>query len=387
MATKRLRSSGNWEFIVRRKGVLPKPATFTFANEAEGDAYCLRLESLLDRGIVPDDLLEQKPHLATIADAIRGYLIAIDVSAADRPVLGVLLDRVGGVTLAAVDYAWVESWVRSMKQTQQLAPSSIRHYVGALARCLDWVTRSAGSVFIANPLRQLPRRYANYTPSDAAVLRGDDHKAVIPSDISRDRRLDPGEEAAIRAMLAGATPEGRERPLALKWQGALECLFDLALETAMRLREIYTLELSQIDLEKRTIFLDKTKNGDKRQVPLSSVALAVLARYREQVEAGTRGMAGFSLSRGRLFPWLTNTDAAGLRRITSLLSAQFSRVFEVSGCADLKFHDLRHEATSRLFERTPMSDLQIAKVTGHRDPRMLARYANLRGSDLADLMW
>ncbi len=46
-----------------------------------------------------------------------------------------------------------------------------------------------------------------------------------------------------------------------------------------------------------------------------------------------------------------------------------------------------HEATSRFFERTKLSDLQIAKITGHKDPRMLSRYANLRGSDLANQLW
>ncbi|MDN0073992.1 hypothetical protein QU481_03695 [Crenobacter sp. SG2303] len=40
MATKRQRPSGSWEFIVRRKGLLPKPSYLTFETEAEGDAYC-----------------------------------------------------------------------------------------------------------------------------------------------------------------------------------------------------------------------------------------------------------------------------------------------------------------------------------------------------------
>ncbi|WP_343244768.1 tyrosine-type recombinase/integrase [Stenotrophomonas maltophilia] len=62
-------------------------------------------------------------------------------------------------------------------------------------------------------------------------------------------------------------------------------------------------------------------------------------------------------------------------------------MFVAGGCADLGFHDLRHEATSRLYERTSLTDIQIAKITGHRDPRQLKRYANLRASDLADQLW
>ena len=62
-------------------------------------------------------------------------------------------------------------------------------------------------------------------------------------------------------------------------------------------------------------------------------------------------------------------------------------VARLAKCDDLHFHDLRHEATSRLFERTTMSDLKIAKITGHKDMKSLQRYSNLRASTLADEMW
>ena len=88
-------------------------------------------------------------------------------------------------------------------------------------------------------------------------------------------------------MLAGEKPEGRERAFELRWQGALECVFELALESAMRLREMYTLSKDQVALSQRTIFLDKTKNGDKRQVPLTSVAIKAIQRYEQQVAHGT----------------------------------------------------------------------------------------------------
>ena len=54
MATKRKRGS-SWEFIVRRKGVLPKPLYLTFASEEEGDRYVKKLEALLDAGVVPEE--------------------------------------------------------------------------------------------------------------------------------------------------------------------------------------------------------------------------------------------------------------------------------------------------------------------------------------------
>lgn len=54
---------------------------------------------------------------------------------------------------------------------------------------------------------------------------------------------------------------------------------------------------------------------------------------------------------------------------------------------DFKFHDLRHEATSRFYERTTLRDTEIASITGHSDMRSLRRYANLRATDLALKLW
>lgn len=48
---------------------------------------------------------------------------------------------------------------------------------------------------------------------------------------------------------------------------------------------------------------------------------------------------------------------------------------------DLRFHDLRHEATSRVAEVFSMHEL--AKITGNRDPRMLMRYYHPRAENLA----
>ena len=49
---------------------------------------------------------------------------------------------------------------------------------------------------------------------------------------------------------------------------------------------------------------------------------------------------------------------------------------------DFHFHDLRHEATSRLFEKG-LNSVEIATITGHKDPRMLMRYTHLRAENLA----
>ena len=364
MATKRFRNNA-WAYTVRRKSVLPKPVHLTFKDEEEGDLYVAHLEKLLDKGIVPPEFLVSASKVATVRELVREYTAAVAVAQGDDRLLTIVVERDGQTLLTIVDYAWCENWVADMKRVRNLSPSTIRHYVGALARCMDWGIRKG--YLTTNPLRLLPKRYATYTEADAVVAekRIDQH---------RDRRLSVEEEKRVRAILAGEKPEGRQRPFDLPHQKALNCLFELALETAMRLREMYTLDSAQVSIKDRTIFLDKTKNGDKRQVPLSSVAVAILKRYGRK--------------KGLLFPWWEGKpDKRELERTTSLLSRQFARIFHAAGCPDLRFHDLRHEATSRFYERTQLSDLEIAKITGHKDPKVLMRYANLRGSNLAGKLW
>ena len=374
MATKRQKGS-KWEFVIKRAGVLPKPIYLTFEIESEGDAYVRRVEQLLDRGVVPEEFAQPKAaRHPRLRDHIIEYRDTQSVSTADRGYLKVLLDRLPPkLELRAVNFEWATAWVTGMKRDANLAPSTIRHHVGTLARCLDWLL--ARGVVPINPLRQLPKGYSQYTAGDAGAL-SKRSGAHAKGDAGRDRRLQDGEEGRIRSILAGEKPAIRQRPLELNHRAELECMFDLALESAMRMSEMYTIDAAQVDFAKRTVFLDRTKNGSKRQVPLTSVAERVLRQVM-----GDR-------KKGLIFPWWSgDRDPAEMKRCTSQLSRQYSRIFAAAECEDLNFHDLRHEATSRIYERTTLSDLQIAKITGHRDIRMLARYANLRGSDLAERLW
>lgn len=292
--------------------------------------------------------------------------------------------RLGETPLPKVNYSWAEQWVTSMKHENVLAPSTIRHHVGALARCFDWACRLGVTALVQNPLRLLEKGYATYNDEDARAVRA--QKKVPKGDTHRDRRLEDGEEERIRVILNGEKPRGKERAFALKYQAALECIFDLALESCMRMREMYTLSPTQVDLVKKTIFLDKTKNGDRRQVPLTTVAIRVLKTYTKHLEHGTRGMHGFNCSQELFFPWWDG-EQASLEKVTIRLSRQFDRIFVAAGCDDLHFHDLRHEAISRLFERTTLNEIEASRITGHKDPRQLRRYSNLRGSHLATKLW
>ena len=379
MATKRRRGAiGTWEFKITRSKLLPRPVYLTFDDEAEGDAYCRRLEQLLDRGIVPPELAKPVRDRSTrLREVMVEYRDTQAVSNQDTDVLKVLLDADSkrlppALELRDVSFQWVTEWVTGLKREANLSPVRIRHYVGALARCLDWVAARGDIPF--NPVRLLPRGYATYTAADAGHVAAAGGQAKETTE--RDRRLMPGEEEAIRAVLAGAKPAGRQRKLDLQEGKALVAMFELALESCMRMSEIYTLDVAQLDFKQATIFLERSKNGDKRQIPMTTVARRVLRKYLGKREAGL------------LFPWWSgDRSREELKRCTSQLSRQYTRIFEAAGCEDLGFHDLRHEAISRLFERTNLTDVEISKITGHRDPRQLKRYANLRGSTLAARLW
>ena len=64
------------------------------------------------------------------------------------------------------------------------------------------------------------------------------------------------------------------------------------------------------------------------------------------------------------------------------LKSAWRRACDRAGIIDLRFHDLRHEATSRLFEKG-LNVMEVAAFTGHKDLRMLQRYTHLRADDLA----
>jgi integrase len=106
----------------------------------------------------------------------------------------------------------------------------------------------------------------------------------------------------------------------------------------MRMRECYTLQSAQVDLGKRTIFLERTKNGSSRQVPLPTPMVALLSKYM------SKHRQAIASREDRLLPfWSGDLDVQELAVTTRNLSIRFARIFRLTGVPDLHFHDLRHE--------------------------------------------
>jgi len=173
-------------------------------------------------------------------------------------------------------------------------------------------------------------------------------KVSIPKfNNARDRRLEVGEEEKL-----------------LTATGQLKRIIILALETGMRRGEILNIKRSHIDLAHQTLLIPITKTDTPRKIPLSSRALEAL---REQL----RGFQNvIPIEETTLFSY----TARGL-------SGAFLRLCKKYELENLHFHDLRHEATSRLFEKG-LNPVEVATITGHKDTRMLMRYTHLRAEDL-----
>jgi len=104
MASKRKRGDA-WEFTFKKAGVLDKPLYLTFATESEGDAYARKLESLLDRGIVPTEH-QTVSRIVNVSTLIRQYLREAHVKPKDQQVLCTVDKAVGKVPLALLDAHW-----------------------------------------------------------------------------------------------------------------------------------------------------------------------------------------------------------------------------------------------------------------------------------------
>jgi integrase len=187
--------------------------------------------------------------------------------------------------------------------------------------------------------------------------------------LSRDRRLEAGEEERFFAELAKARNK------------YVLPLVRFAVEMAARRGELLALQWDDVRYlpdGTGTAVLYDTKNSEDRTVPLSSRAVDILKGLVRPIKGG----AVFPLSIGNL--------RAAREEALSRARKTYEKECEESGktpspdfLMNLRFHDLRHEATSRLFERGVFDSMEVASITGHKTLQMLKRYTHLRAEDLA----
>jgi len=176
--------------------------------------------------------------------------------------------------------------------------------------------------------------------------------------------------AGVKLPEAGKPRDAIVEPLQLQMILSLASekskpIIELAYETAMRRNEILAITPAMVDLNKRIIRLsdDQTKNGEGRNVPLSTKAcemLRVLCDGRDK--------------HAKLFTLTPYAVTQAFRR-----AARLAKVYNVC------FHSLRHSAITRAAEKG-LSTVQLMAVSGHKTITMLSRYAHIKAENVAHLL-
>jgi integrase len=327
---KRSRSTkGQWQAQVRKKGYPLQ--TLTFDTRATAEAWARAVEVEMDQGRFVSRV---EAETTTLKELLERYLEEITPlkkgATAETTRIRALLRHplaqrfVGGIHGA--DIARYRN-----ERLQQVQPATVKRDLVVVSHLFE-VARKEWGIPVHNPVRDIK---------------------LPPHARARERRLQPG----------GPGQDSEETRLLMVCRKArnrfLLPVVQLALETAMRRGELVGLRWEHVDLKRQIAHLPDTKNGEARTVPLSSAAIGVL-----------RGLPR-SLN-GQVFPGLT----------TEAVKLAFVRARRNAGLEDLRFHDLRHEATTRLFEKG-LNIMEVASITGHKDLRMLRRYTHLRAEDLA----
>lgn len=319
MASVKKYKSG-WRVQVKVKG---RYRSKVFDTQAEAKAWARDQEQFLGKhgGIVTG---------RTLADAMDRF--AREVSPARK---GARWEKIRLKALREYDVCFV--------QLVDLKPSHIQDFIAKRTEDkVSGATINRELNLIASVLTTARRQWKWMVDSPMRDVR----RPKNPE--PRDRRISPDE---ISRILKALDYEGGQ-PTTQRHHIALAFLF--ALETGMRQGEIWGLRPEMLKLNQKYLTLPDTKNGTKRDVPLSAEAIRIL-----------------SLLGDNLF---NACSQAVMQKI-------FGSAVALAGIKDLTFHDSRHEAITRLARKLDILDL--ARMVGHRDIRSLQTYYNPTASEIA----
>ena len=306
---------------VRREGV--SPVSKTFSKKKDAIVWVRGLEARIDAG----ETHVVAPKAITLGDLLKRYSEEITPLKKGRdPELRrlkrLLRDNISSTPLSKLSGPKLVTF-RDRRMGDGIRAA--QYDLVLIRHCLNIARREWGVSLPSNPV------------NDIRVPNGIRH---------RERRLEEGEYEKLKVAAESC------RNLLL-WP-----VIEFALATAMRRSEILSLEWSNIDLGNGIATLPNTKNGKHRRVPLSPSALETLKQLPHKADQAFK-----------------TTDYA--------IRQGWDRLVRRAGIENLKFHDLRHEAISLLFEHG-LNLPEVSLISGHRDPRMLFRYTHLRADDIKD---
>lgn len=335
--------SGNWRAQVRRKG---QYASGTFLRKCDADAWAIEAARDIDNGRTPAKRMK-KPAEA----GAKTFGDLIDLHIDDLAELGKPLGRSKDYVLSRLKEDIGRTPVTDLTKSELIAFGKRRAKEGAGPATLAIDFSFIGTVLThANAIHDVETDLEQHRLARYALRR----LGLIAKSDERDRRPTADELKRILHYLDTAPrveiPMGR--------------IVRFAIATAMRSEEIHKIRWADLDPDKKTVIIHdrkdpRKKEGNDQFVPLVGFtgfdAWALLQEQREWTRV-----------KDRCFPYNHRSAEAAFRRCTQALKIE-----------DLHFHDLRHDATSRLFEAGLVIQ-QVALITGHKDWKQLKRYTNLR---------
>lgn len=323
MASIRKRGNQQWEARIRRKGM---PTTCkTFETKFDAEKWAREIETEMDRGVFVSRAEAEGTILHEALERyIREYIPSLAHPQKEITRAKALQKRpLSDKILAGIRGKDIADFIKD-REEEGAGANTIRLDLALLSRLFEVAIRDWGMESLNNPVKRAT-------------------KPKLPT--GRERRFESDEEE--RLMKQCNEP--------------MQKIIKLALETAMRREEISRLEWKHINLETRIITLPaaNTKTRQARSIPLSMPALEILKSLPREKE--------------RLFEMTPDSITQTMRRAC-----------QRAGIENFHFHDLRHEATSRLFENTNLDVMEIKAITGHKSLQMLVRYTHLRTARLVD---
>jgi len=303
---------GKWKCQVRKEG-LPSHSK-TFSRKADAIVWGNEIEAQMHKGIITRTTTNQT---LTVREMLARYLQEESIHKAshadDRGRSKPLYDALGAYRVHTLTPQRIAQYKRD--RLIHVGPQTVVHELNLLHRTYVIAVQEWGIVL----------------PEGIPKTK----RPTLPK--GRDRRVSEKEIGMI--LLATGSAE-------------LGTIVRLAVETAMRRGELFGMRWEHVDWERRSVYLPKTKTDTPRTVPLSTKAVVLLQNLHAKESGPVFSMAQDSATRA------------------------FCRAVQRAGLHNLRFHDLRHEATSRLFEKG-LNVIEVARVTGHKTLSMLNRYTHL----------
>ncbi|WP_323687246.1 MULTISPECIES: site-specific integrase [unclassified Rhizobium] len=317
---------GRWQAQVRRRGM--KPRCKSFDTKLEAEKWARDLEAQVDRfGAAPDTKILESTTLGQLLERYQHEVSPLKRGSVQE------IQRIDVLRRHELAYRTMiglsQQDIASFRdeRLQIVAPSTAVRELAILSHVLEVAIRDWGLPLAKNVVKLVRR----------PMIRNERSRRLIGDE----------EQRLLDACDVGKIP-------------FLRTLLVVAVETGMRRGELLGLKWSDFSHNRRVLSLALTKNGSGRDVPLSQRAFDMLIAWREHS----------AVDQSTIFPMRAGT-----------LEQAWRRLLVRAGIKGLRFHDLRHEGVSRLFERG-LNVIEVSSVSGHKELRMLRRYTHLAADDL-----